>query len=371
MKKVLKSLVKKECYQIIRDPSSISIAFILPLVLMLIFAYGINLDNNTIKVGILVEDSNSKASEIVSSFEGTTSLDLKKFSDRKSIEKSLVDSEIKGMIIIPNDFTKKLYNNSTTADLQLILDGSDPNMSTFIEGYVLGSLAKWQSIKLKEKGQNNNNLLNIETTTWYNPELKSINFILPSSIAIIMTLVGIVLTALVIAREWERGTMEAILTTKVTKMDILLSKYIAYYFLTLCSAIFCTFMCVFLFKIPFHGSYLIYFITSSLFIFTALGQGLLISTLSTNQFLASICAATFGLLPSTMLSGMLFEISSMPKFVQLFTYLIPARYFTVCIRNLFNAGNIWGLIIPQSIFMLVFSTLNFILVYRKTKTRLE
>ena len=154
-------------------------------------------------------------------------------------------------------------------------------------------------------------------------------------------------------------------------MDILLSKFIAYYFLTLLSAIFCSVLCICWFRVPFNGSYIVYFLTSTLFIFTSLGQGILISTLCKNQFLASLSASVFGLLPATMLSGMLFEISSMPKIVQLISYMVPSRYFSACIRNLFNAGNIWEVLLTQSLFMIGFSALMFILIYRNTKTRLE
>ena len=369
--KRLQSLIKKEIYQIFRDSSNIMIAFLLPLMLMLIFAYAVNLDNNTIKIGLLVDGYRDKNINLIDSFKSTKFLDVTEYYSRQKMERDIIAGKIKAMVIIPNDFAKNFYNSQNTSNIQLLIDGSDPNISTFVEGYVNGVIFNWSKIFKIENGQNTKSLLDIKTSVWFNPELKSINFILPSSIATIMTIVGMILTALVIAKEWERGTMESLLTTKVTKMEILLSKYIAYYLLTLLSAIFCSFLCIVWFKVPFNGSYIIYFITSSLFIFTSLGQGLLISTLCKNQFLASVTASVFGLLPATLLSGMVFEISSMPRIVQFITYFIPARYFSVCIRNLFNAGNIWSVLITQSLFMLFFGIIVFLLIYNKTKTRLE
>lgn len=369
--KIFNSLVKKEVKQISRDPSNLLVAFLLPLVMMLIFGYAINLDTNTIKLGLLVDGYKDQVSGLVDSFKSTEYFRVTEYNSRKEMEKDIVSGKIQSMVIIPNNFAKNLYGGINTAQIQLLTNGSDPNISTFVEGYVNGVVNNWLTINGIERGQNTKSLLNIQTYVWFNPELESINFILPSSISMIMTLVGMILTALVVAREWERGTMESLLTTEVGKLDIILSKFFAYYGLTMLSMIFCSFLCIGWFKIPFHGSYIVYFITSSLFVFTSLSQGILISTLCKNQFLASITVAMAGLLPATMLSGMMFEIPSMPKIIQLISYTVPARYFSACIRNLFNAGNIWDILITQSLFMIGFTIVVFILIYKKTQTRLE
>ena len=369
--KIIFSLISKEVKQIIRDPSSIMISFLLPLILMLIFAYGINLDNNTIKVGLLVEDNSSKISSFVESLEHSDYLNTVRFFNRQEMEKALIDKDLKGMIIIPNDFAQKLYDENSTAEVQVITDGSDPNMSLFVENYTNGVIYNWENINLASNGNEKKSLINIQTSTWFNPELKSINFILPTSISVILTNVGILLTALVIAREWERGTMESLLSTKVKRIEFVVAKFLSYYGLSMLSWAFCTFLCCCVFNVPLKGSLLNFFITSSLFVFTSLGQGLLVSSLCHNQFLASISASVVGLLPATMLSGMMFEISSMPKVVQLITYIVPARYYVICVRNLFNAGNMWYIMFNQCLFMIVFSIIMFIIVYRSNKERLE
>jgi ABC-2 type transport system permease protein len=186
-----------------------------------------------------------------------------------------------------------------------------------------------------------------------------------------MTLVGILLTALVVSREWERGTMESLITTKVTKTDILLGKYIPYFCLGMASMAFCVFCCVVLFQVPFMGSYLVFAMVSTFFLLTLIGQGLLISTLAKNQFVASQAALISGFLPALMLSGLVYPISSMPKPIQFLSDFISAKYFVGCSQNLFMAGNIWDIFIPNSIFMILMSAVFYIFIYRFTAERLD
>ena len=369
--KVLKSLVIKEFYQIIRDKSNLLVAFLFPTIMMVLFAFAINLDNDNIKIGLLIEDNREAVQNLEGHFRGTKFLNVVNYDSREAMENDIVEGKIRAMVIIPNDFTKNLYNENNTAKIQLLTDASDPNVATFIEGYVNGVVGVWQKVNGMETGQSSKNLLDVKTYVWFNPTLETINIILPSSISNIITTVGMMLTALVIAREWERGTMESLLTTKIHKLELILSKYIAYYFLTLASVLYCSFMVIVVFKVPFNGSYLIYFFTASLFILTATSQGLLISTLCKNQFLASTAVGVFGMMPSTMLSGMMFEISSMPIPMQILSYFVPARYFSACVRNLYNAGNIYSVLIQQCLFMVAFTALFFILIYKKTQNRLE
>ena len=207
--------------------------------------------------------------------------------------------------------------------------------------------------------------------SWYNPALKSTYFILPGSFAIIMTMTGTILTALVIAREWERGTMEAILTTNITKGEFILAKYIAYFVLGFLSILFCLFLIIVVFKVPFRGSYIALFITSSLFMLTGLGVGLLISTTFKDQFTSSQIAGTIGFMPSMMLSGLIYEIDSMPFLIRTISNVIPAKYYVSVATSLFLSGTILKIIIFNSIYMLIFATLTAILIYKNTTERLE
>ncbi|MBR3677098.1 MAG: ABC transporter permease [Alphaproteobacteria bacterium] len=368
--KILKALVYKEFLQIIRDPSSILIAFILPFILITIFATAINLDNNAIETGLVIDGDRSQVNDIVSAFEGSRFLTVTRYNSRKEAQEALIRGDIRAMVVLPINFAKAFVGEQA-ATIQVLADASDPNVALFTAAYVQGIVATAQKILLETNGSNLHSGIQIEAVSWYNPELKSRYFILPNSIAIIMTLIGMLLTALVIAREWERGTMESLLTTKASKLQIITAKYISYYCLAMLSAIFCTFLSVIVFDVPFRGSLVVYFVTSSLFLFVSIGMGCMISTLTRNQFLASVAAAMFGFLPAVILSGGLFEISSMPRIIQIATNIIPATHFVPIIKNLFMAGNIWPIIFGESLNLLIFGLIMFGLLYRVTKERLE
>lgn len=369
--KILISLIKKEFLQIMRDPSSILIAFVLPLMLLFIFAYGINMDTNEVKIGILNEGSDSQVYDLLKSLEYSKYLKIYRYLDKETIENAMKDDKISAMVVIPNNFAKDFYNENNTAKLHVMIDASDPNKGLFAENYITSAVNLWLKKYLKEKGINIKQLLDIESYVWFNKELDSRDLVLPSSIAMIMTLVGIVLTALVIAREWERGTMESLLTTKITKLQFLIAKFISYYCLAVISTLLCFVLCVGLFKTPFKGSFIMFMVSSSFFIMTSLGQGLIISALSKNQFLASMTASSVALLPAIMFSGMTFEISSMPWFIRMITVLVPAKYFVMCIKSLFVAGNVWAIIIPQTITLALISIILFVILYFCMSERLE
>lgn len=366
----LKSLIIKEFYQIIRDPSSILIAFILPFILLFLFGYGVSLDANKINIGFVMQDSSPDIQSLIRSFENTSYLNAYFSRDRKEIEKELVAGNLRGMIVIPNDFTKRLRNPNDIARLQVIADGSEPNTASFVQNYVAGTWSNWlvQS-GLNEAKQLNSNI-SIKPRFWYNPELKSNHFLLPGSIAIIMTLIGTLLTSLVVAREWERGTMEAMMATPVNIVEIILGKLIPYFILGMSSMIICTIVSIVVFDVPFRGSFITLSIVSAIFLITALQQGLLISTVSKNQFLASQLALISGFLPAFILSGFIFEIGSMPAFVQVITHIVPARYFVSCLQTLFLVGDIYSVIIPNVIGIIILGSILFTIITIKTQKRL-
>lgn len=366
--KILSALVKKEFLQIIKDPSSIIIAFILPLISILIYMYGINLDSVKVTLGIKNDDGNFEISTLTKSFGHSKYVNSIIFDNEKDIQTAIARYKIKGAIIIPNDFSKKL-SKASMADVLIITDGSEVIVANYVQNYALSIINDWL-LASKFSSKMKKPLINAQIRTWYNEDLNSHYFILPGSIAITMTLIGILLTALVIAREWERGTMEALLSTKVKKIHIVLSKYIPYFILGMCSILFNVFLCVGVFKVPFRGNFLILFFVCALFLFTLLGIGLLISTVLKNQFLASQVSLAIGLLPSLLLSGLVFPINSMPLFFQYLTIILPARHFITFIESEFMTGTVPEIVIINSIFLSVLGFLFFILVYKNTDMRL-
>ena len=371
--KILLALIKKEIKQILRDPSSIVIAFILPLISFLIYMYGVNLDSVKVTIGIKNDDNSPEVATLVKSFGHSKYVNSINFDNMEDIKTAIVRSKIKGAVVIPNDFSTKLSRGQGVnkgADLLIITDGSEVNTANYVQSYANMIANQWL-LTSKYRGKMQRPLINTEIRTWYNPDLNSHYFIVPGSIAITMTLIGILLTSLVIAREWERGTMEALLSTKVRAIHIVLGKYIPYFILGMVSMAFNVFLCVCVFQIPFKGSYLLLFLISGIFLFTSLGIGLLISTVLKNQFMASMVAMSMGFMPALMLSGLMFPINSMPVFFQYLTAIIPPRYYIAFIESEFMAGGVNEIRLANAFYLTVLGLILFVAVYKKTQMRLE
>lgn len=367
--KILLALIKKEIKQILRDPSSIIIAFVLPFISIMIYMYGINLDSVRVTMGIKNDDPTPEVATLVKSFGHSKYVNSIYFDNMKDIETAIVRSKIKGAVIIPNDFSTKLARGQN-ADLLVITDGSEVNTANYVQSYALAIANSWLATS-KYSHSANPPAINTEIRTWYNPDLNSHYFIVPGSIAITMTLIGILLTSLVVAREWERGTMEAMLSTSVKTIHIVLGKYIPYFILGMLSLTFNIFLCIVIFQIPFRGNYLVLLLVSGLFLFTSLGIGLNISSVLKNQFLASMVAMSVGFMPALMLSGLMFPINSMPVFFQHLTRILPPRYYVSFIESEFMAGTVPEIVIANAIYLTILGLILFAAVYKNTLTRLE
>ena len=367
--KILKALVKKEFLQIVRDPSSILIAFVIPLLMLVIYRFGINLDTVKVSLGIKNDDQTPEIQTLVDSFNQSDYVNALIYEDKDRMYEDIVRSKLRGAVIIPNDFSRRLAQGKS-ADLLVITDGSETNLANYAGSYPMSIANQWLASS-RFAGQSKPPPINAELRYWYNQEISSHNFIMPGSIAVTTTLIGILLTALVVAREWERGTMEALLSTGVRKRELVLGKYIPYFALGMLSMLFSVFVCTVLLGVPFNGSLLVFFTVGGLFLFTCLGVGLLISTKFKNQFLASQMALAIGYLPALMLSGLMFPINSMPAIFQWFTHIIPTRYFVTFVLSEFLAGTVWEIVLTNAAFLLVFGGIMFVLVYKKTEMRLS
>ncbi len=364
------ALIKKEFYQIIRDFSSILIAFVLPLMILFLYRYGVNLDTVKITLGIKNDDINPKLSTLVNSFNHSDYIKTRYFYSKDEMYKEIQNSRLKGAIILPNDFTRNLINNKK-ADVLVITDGSEANLANFVQSYCMSVLNLWLSQNSDFKFQTRKPLINSDIRFWYNQDINSHFFILPGSLAITMNLIGMLLTALVISREWERGTIESLYATRITRMNFVIGKYVPYFILGMLSFIFNIFLCTVIFQIPFRGNIFILILVGGLYLFCCLGVGLTISSSYKEQFSSSQMALSFGLLPALMLSGLIYPISSMPKIFQYLTAILPPRYFIIFIQSEFMAGTIWKIVIINSIFLGILGILLFFLVYRNVNLRLE
>ncbi|MEI9884064.1 ABC transporter permease [Atlantibacter hermannii] len=367
----VRALCVKETRQIIRDPSSWLIAVVIPLLLLFIFGYGINLDSSRLRVGILLEQQSAEALDFAHTISASPFIDPKISIDRHDLIQRMQAGKVRGIVVIPVDFDQRMARSGDTAPVQVITDGSEPNTANFVQGYVEGIWQIWQMQRAEDNGESFEPLIDVQTRYWFNPAAISQHFIIPGAVTIIMTVIGAILTSLVVAREWERGTMEALLSTEVTRGELLLCKLIPYYFLGMLAMLLCMLVSVFILGVPYRGSLWLLFFITSLFLLSTLGMGLLISTITRNQFNAAQVALNAAFLPSVMLSGFIFQIDSMPAVIRAVTYIIPARYFVTTLQSLFLAGTIPAVLIINVLFLIASAVMFIGLTWLKTKRRLD
>ncbi len=367
----LLALCRKESYQIVRDPSSIIIAFLLPVALLMIYGYGVNLDLTKIRIGVFSEDPGAAATQFAAALTGSPYLEPRFAASRAAMDGWLMAGDVRGLVILQSDFGARLARPGATAPVEVITDGAEPNTANFVAAYVQGVWATWAAGRAADQGLPARQPIEFIPRYWFNPAAISRNFIVPGSMAVIMTIIGALLTSLVIAREWERGTMEALLSTPVTRTELLLSKILPYYVLGMLSMALCVMIGVWLFDTPLRGSLLLLALYTSLFLGSSLGLGLLVSTLTRNQFNAAQAALNLAFLPALMLSGWVYEISSMPAPVRAVTYLIPARYFINALQTLFQAGFVGRILLQDGLFLVASMTFFLGLTALNTRRRLD
>lgn len=361
------ALVRKESLQAMRDPSTLLIALVLPLILLFLFAYAVSLDVRHVRIGVVLESPGATARTLADAFSGTHYLDVTFAYDRREVAGKLITGELRGYVVIPQNFERHFADTGSPL-VQIITDGSQPNTANFVANYAQGVVQTWMANLTETMPMP---AVQLEPRYWFNPELASRRALVPGAIAIIMTIIGTLLTALVVAREWERGTMEAILSTPASVLEILVGKLLPYFVLGMLSTLIAAALAVFLFNVPLRGSLFALLVLSAVFMMPALGQGLLISSLARNQFLASQLALFSGYLPAFMLSGFLFEIDAMPAPIRAITWLIPARYFVSSLKTIFLAGDVWSVFLPDLLGMATIGLIFFLIAQRYTRKSLE
>jgi len=362
------ALIGKEGRQIVRDPSSILIAVVLPLILLFLFGYGVSLDVSRTRIGVVLEAPSSTTRSLVAAFQTSPYFDARVGTDRREFGDALVRGQLGGIVVIPATFDVDARTRGRAPEIQIIVDGTEPNTAALVQGYARGVVATWAAQRVTDAGRTGAASA-IADRVWFNPARASRYFLVPGCVALVMALVGTLLTALVVAREWERGTMEALMATPVSSVELLLGKLIPYFLLGLASMTLCAAIAVFAFHVPFRGSVAALYAISSAFLLPALGQGLLISAATKNQFLASQLALLSSFLPTFLLSGFLFEISSMPTVIQWITYIVPARWLIPSLQSVFLTGDLWPMFARSIAILVGFGVVMLALAVRATRKR--
>ena len=366
----IRALVIKEARQLIRDPSSLVVGFVLPVLLLLLFGFGISFDATRVKVGLVIEAPSPDTAWFFASLSNTPFFEVHQTTDRRVFYDDLAAGRLNGLIALSGDFTERLARGDS-AGVQVITDGSDPNTANLISGYVLGAWNSWIQQRALTAGQTTAAFITIEPRFWYNPELESRRFLVPGSIALILMMIGALLTALVVSREWERGTIEALLATPVGTVEFIIGKLVPNFLLGLCAMAVCILAALFVFHIPLRGSLIALIAFTSVFLIVALGIGLLISTVARTQFLASQIALLLAFLPGLYFSGFLFEVASMPAALRAFSAIVPAKYFVRGLQTIFLVGDVASVLVPCTLALLAMGVILFALTARNTRQRLD
>jgi len=366
----LRGLVRKEFLQIVRDPSSIAIALLMPVFLLILFGYGVSLDAEQVPVALVVEQPSADTADFVASFRGSKYFAPTDVATMPLAIERMLEGRVDAIVRLRADFAERL-RRAGGAPVQLIVNGVNANTARLIEGYVQGAWSGWLRQRAEARGQALRSAVEVEHRVWFNSALRSRNYLVPGLVVVIMTLIGALLTAMVMAREWERGTMEALMVTPASVSEILLGKLIPYFVLGTGGMLLSVAMAVWLFGVPLRGSLWLLWLTASLFLLVALGMGLLISSVAKNQFIAGQLAIIVTFLPAFLLSGFIFDIGSMPAVVQGITHAIAARYFVAIATTLFLAGDVWAVVVPNAAALAAMAALFLGLTWRKTRKRLE
>ena len=370
----IRALITKETLQVVRDPSSFVVAFVLPALLLLLFGFGVSFDAVRVRVGLVIEEPTPETTWFLASLSNTAFFDVRQASDRRLFLDDLSAGRINGVVVLAGDFSERMARGDS-AGVQVITDGSDPNTAGLVAGYVQGAWSSWQSQRalvagFTPQGQGAGQIA-IEPRFWFNPELESRRFLVPGSIALIEMMIGSLLTALVVAREWERGTIEALYATPVGIVELIIGKVVPNFALGMCAMVVCVLAALFVFHIPLRGSLVGLFGFTAVFLLVALSIGLLVSTVARTQFIASQIAMLVAFLPGMFFSGFLFEVASMPALLRAFSAIVPATYYVRGLQTIFLAGDIAAVLVPCTLILALMSAVLLVLTARNTRTRLD
>lgn len=355
------AVARKELIQIWRDPLSLAMAFLMPVMLLFIFGYAITLDVTNLKTVVHDPDRTMLSRQLADAFQASGNFRIVGVvDDRREIDEYLDSGKASVAISIPADFSEAI-KKGRAASLQVIVDGSDSNTATISLGYLS---AVTEMFSQRVRGGSVTPLIDPRLRVWYNPELRSRNFIIPGLIAVIMAVITALLTSLTIAREWERGTMEQLVSTPVRTSELLLGKLVPYFVIGILDVIFSVILAVALFSVPLKGSPLLLLLLSSIFLFGGLSLGILISIIAKSQLVASQIAMIATFLPAFLLSGFMYGIANMPDPLQVLTHLIPARYFVAMLKGIFLKGSSLSFLLFDTVLLLAFGLVVFGLALR-------
>ncbi len=364
----LLAVSRKEVIQLRRDPRSLILAFLLPVLLLVLFAYAISWDVTDIRTVVVDQDRSARSRALVDAFRASGYFTVEPVPAASREVARLIDrGDAQLALVIPPDFAA-LLDAGRPAEVQAVVDGSDANTATIVLGYTQATV---RAFAASAAGGGAVEPIRLDSRVWYNEDLRSRNMIVPGLVAVIMMIIAAMLTSLTVAREWERGTMEQLASTPVHRAEVVLGKLLPYLLIGLADMAIASVLGVVLFGVPFRGSPWLLLGASTMFLIGALGLGMFISAATRSQLLATQLAMVATFLPAFLLSGFMYAIEVMPRPLQAITLLVPARYFLVVTRGVFLKGVGIEVLIWQGLLMLAFAALGITLSIRSFRKELE
>ena len=366
----LAGMIRKEWLQVIRDPSSIAIAFVLPLLLLLIFGYGVSLDARNVPVAVVLEEPGPQGLNFSGGFFQSPYFAPVVTPSIQEAEALLRANRVDGIIWLRANFERD-YLNRGSPPMSVIVNGVDANTGRLVQNYIQAIWYGWLEQQAERAGRTLQAPVALEQRIWFNPQIRSTDFLVPGVLAVIMTLIGALLTALVMAREWERGTFESLFVTPMKILELILSKTIPYFVIAMLGMVLCLVVGRVLYDLPMRGSLVLILGESMLYLVVALGIGLVISGLTKNQFLACHVSLMISFLPSVVLTGFLFDLHAEPMAIRVVSSLIPTTYYLELMKSLFLSGNYWPLIVRDTAVLLAFALFFLGWAFRITRKKVE
>jgi ABC-2 type transport system permease protein len=365
---------RKEFLHILRDPRSLAMAIAIPMLLLVLFGYALTLDVDNVPLVVWDQSESPASREFISHFNGSRYFAIQGYlRNYREVEKAIDSAQALVAIIIPKDFAERIASGRI-ASVQLIVDGSDSNTATMATGYAdIAAQTYSQNAAVQEirrmGGRAPVSPLEMRPRVWYNADMVSKNYIIPGLIAVIMMVIAALLTSLTVAREWERGTMEQLISTPVKGSELILGKLIPYFIIGMLDVLLAVLVGEFLFQVPLRGNVALLFGMAAIFLTGALSMGMVISIVTKSQLLASQLAMVLTFLPSFLLSGFMYEILNMPKAIQILTYVIPARYFVSLLKGIYLKGVGLEILALQALLLVLFGVAMTILAHLKFKKK--
>ncbi len=365
------ALVRKETRQMLRDRTNLVVGLLLPVVLILLFGYGLSFDVTDARVAVVMEDNSAATTSIVSGLAGSDYISPVWVYSMAEAEQLIRKGEADAILRVPVDFTRNLAAGHGA--LQLILNGVDSNSAQAIEGYANSAMQSAIQINADRQGNlaTQSGSVSIVSRTWFNEANDSTWFLVPGLIVLVMTLIGAFLTSLLIAREWERGTLESLFVTPARPLELVLAKLAPYVLIGAIDLVMCLLAAKFVFGVPMRGSLWIIALSSLLYLLVSLALGLAISGAMRNQFAASQVALLASFMPAMMLSGFVFDLRNVPLAIQVISNLLPATHFMGLIKTLFMAGDYWPQILRANATLAVYGVVLVALATRTLAKKLD